>query len=120
MNKEKQKEADFHKKRVAFLIINNEIMFLQDSAMSHFDWAKSLGQEKFDINNFDSITRGYFMENNIYFYCGNFEVNDNVIKEAKKFTPIICKKYNISFPNVYGGMNVGEVGTVWQPKIKIM
>ncbi len=116
MEIDKEKEASFHKKRIAFLIINNEIMFLQDSTMSHYDWAKSIGQE----DNFNSITRGYFIDNNIYFYYGNFDVNDNVVSDAKKYTPIICKKFNISNPNVYGGMIVGEVGTVWQPKIKII
>ena len=116
----KEKEETFHKNRVAFLIINDEILFLQNSGMSHYDWAKSLGEEKFDINDFNKITRGYTLENNIYFYSGNFEVNDKVIADAKNYTPIICEKFGLSSPNVYGGMNVGEVGTVWTPKIKIM
>ncbi len=120
MKIDKEKEATFHRGRIAFLIIDNEIMFLENSSLSHYDWAKSLGKEKFDINNFNEITRGYFKENNIYFYSGNFEVTDKVIKDAKIYTPVICKTYNLTSPNVYGGMIVGEVGTVWQPKIKIM
>lgn len=120
MNTVKEKEENFHKGRVAFLIINNNILFLENSSLSHYDWAKSLGQDKFDIKNFNNITRGYFLGNNIYFYAGNFDVNENVIKDAKNYYKIICDKYNISSPNVYAGMNIGEVGTVWKPKVKII
>lgn len=120
MCKNKQKEQEFHKSRVAFLIVKNKIMFLENSTMSHYDWAKSLGQKKFDMKNFDKTTRGYFFANNIYFYSGNFDVTEQVIADAKKFTHEICEKYNISNPKVFGGMNVGEVGTVWQPKMQIM
>ena len=37
---------NFHKKRIAFMIIDNEILFLEHSTMSHFEWYTSLNYKK--------------------------------------------------------------------------
>jgi len=37
----------------------------------------------------------------------------------KKYTKIICNKFNLNNPSVYAGMEIGEVGTRWKPKVKI-
>jgi len=120
-NKDEEiKEAEFHKKRIAFMIINDDIMFLQNSPMTHFEWAKSIEDKvKIDLSNFDKITRGYYLNNEIFFYQGNFDANDQVISDAKKYTKIICNKFNLNNPSVYAGMEIGEVGTRWKPKVKI-
>ncbi len=116
-NKEEEiKEAEFHKKRIAFLIVNNEILFLQNSPMTHYEWAKSIN---IDVSNFDEITRGYALNNEIFFYHGNFDVNEKVIEDAKIYTKIICEKFNLKNPSVYAGMEIGEIGTRWKPKVKI-
>ena len=39
----------FHKKRIAFMIINNEILFLESSEMSHYEWYISLNLKKQDF-----------------------------------------------------------------------
>ena len=116
-NKEEKKiEGELHKKRIAFMIINNEIMFLQNSPMTHYEWAKSIGA---DLTNFDKVTRGFVLNNEIFFYQGYFDVNDQVILDAKKYTGIICENFNLKNPNVFAGMEVGEVGTRWNPKVKV-
>ena len=45
----------FHKRRIAFMIIDNEIMFLEHSTMSHYEWYTSLKYKKEDFKN---IVRG--------------------------------------------------------------
>ena len=51
-----EKTRDFHRSRIAFLIIDGEVNFLANSEMSHYEWAKTLG---INDEQFASIVRGY-------------------------------------------------------------
>jgi len=66
-------EQKFHVSRIAFMIINNEIIYLENSKMSHIEWYKSLGYKEEDFNN---IVRGYTKDNKIIFYKGDFLYDD--------------------------------------------
>ena len=57
----------FHKQRTAFIIINNEVLFLTNSKLSHFEWAQTLGVNE---EVFITLTRGYVLNGNIVFYKG--------------------------------------------------
>jgi len=112
-NKEEQEKTEsFHSKRIAFLIINNDILFLKNSTMSHLQWAKSIGISEEKFNN---ITRGYCLNNDMVFYKGNFEFDDLVIEDANKFASKIKENCNLSFAKVYAGLDVGN-GEIWPPK----
>lgn len=65
--------------RIAFMIINNQILFLKDCVMSHNKWYKSLNlpEEKFSIT-----IRGFVKDNMIIYYKGDFNYDDEVIEFA--------------------------------------
>ena len=106
----------FHKKRIAFMIINNEIIFLENSAMSHFEWYTSLNLKKEDFKN---IVRGYIMDSRAVFYKGDFIYDDEVIEKAKEYGEIIKKKYNIKKLKISAGLKKGEKGEIWSSIMKV-
>ena len=65
----KKKVESFHKTRIAFIILKKQVMFLKNSTLSHLQWAQSLGINK---NEFNCLTRGYVLNNDIVFYKGIF------------------------------------------------
>ena len=92
LNSTQQNVEDFHKQRTAFLIINNNVLFLTNSKLSHFEWAQTLNVTE---ETFKTLTRGYVLNNDIIFYKGKFEFDDQVVSDAHKFAPIIktkCRK----------------------------
>lgn len=107
------KEVDeLHKKRVAFVIVNGKPIFVENSTKSHLELCKELGV---DESNFDNITRGFFLNDYIVFYCGNFETNDDVVFDAKKYCIEICNYLKLSDVNIYCGLKIGKLGDIWPP-----
>ena len=102
---------NFHKSRVAFLIYNSKIMFLENSEMSHFEWAKTIGISKEDFN---ELTRGYCYKANIIFYKGDFSYDKKVENDALKYCLDILKHCNLKHAKIYVGVRVG-VGKIWPP-----
>lgn len=102
---------DFHKSRVAFLIYNNKIMFLENSEMSHFEWAKSIGISKMEFN---ELTRGYCYKANIIFYKGDFSYDKKVENDALKYCLDVLRHCKLTHAKVYVGVKVG-VGKIWPP-----
>ena len=83
----------FHKKRRAFIIINNNIEFLpKGSSMLHYEYCKS---KNIDVETYNKITRGYYIDKNVVFYKDNFIYDDKLIKESLNFLDIISKKVGI-------------------------
>lgn len=109
----KIEEKEFHRSRVAFLIHNGEVLYLEGSTMSHIEWATSIG---IDSTEFASITRGYARGGDIVFYKGDFEYDDIVKSDAIKYAPIIKEHCNMPSANVCLGVVVGNVGELWPPK----
>lgn len=110
-------EQEFHRKRIAFMIINDDIMFLEYNIMSHKEWYKSLNVKQ---DNFENIVRGYILENKVVFYKGNFEYDEEVIKAVEKYCPIIKEKYDIKNLEVGVGLIEGKNGESWKPMKKII
>lgn len=106
----------FHKKRIAFMIINNEILFLENSEMSHYEWYTSLNLKKQDFKN---IVRGYLIDSRAVFYKDDFICDDEVIKKAKEYGEIIKKKYKLKKLKVSAGLNKGEIGEIWSSIMKV-
>ena len=102
---------NFHKSRVAFLIYNNKIMFLENSELSHFEWAKSIGISKMEFN---ELTRGYCYKANIIFYKGDFSYDKKVENDALKYCLDVLKHCNLKHAKIYVGVRVG-VGKIWPP-----
>ena len=113
LNSIQQNVEDFHKQRTAFIIINNEVLFLTNSKLSHFEWAQSLGVNE---EVFITLTRGYVLNGNIVFYKGKFEFDDNVVADAHTYAKKIKSKCGLKVARVYAGVVVGEIGTLFPPK----
>lgn len=114
MNKER--ESKFHQSRVAFMIIENEVIFLRNSSMSHFEWYLSLGLPS---DKFDEIIRGYYKEGRIIFYKGDFLYDDEVIEVAKCYGDYIRQEVGDADALLFAGVKKGEIGEVWDPVIEI-
>lgn len=107
-----EKVGNFHQQRTAFIILDNKVLYLKNSKLSHLQWAKELGIDEIKFN---SLTRGYVLNNDIVFYKGNFEYDKQVITDAHKFAPQILKHCLLENAKVYAGLIVGEVGTIYPP-----
>ncbi len=102
--------------KVLFLIIGNEVKYLQNSTMDHKEWYVSLG---FDPNTFDSVVRGFILDNKIIYFKGMYTYDEEVIKASKMFTPSI--RYTMQNPSleVYCGITFFPNSTNWEPVLKI-
>lgn len=110
-----EKTRNFHKSRTAFLIVDDNIKLLNNSGMSHYEWAKSLG---ISDEQFVSIVRGYVLGNVMVFYKGNFEYDNDVVSCSKKYCLKIKEMCNISGNClVYCGVKIGKPGEAWPPDL---
>lgn len=97
----KDEARDFHKQRRAFIILNGILEFLPEgSAMSHFEYFQSKGLDK---NNFNKITRGYYLNGYVVFYKGNFIFDENLINEALKYLEEISLMVSANELEIYFG-----------------
>lgn len=97
----KDEARDFHKQRRAFIILNGILEFLPEgSEMSHFEYCQSKGLDK---NNFNKITRGYYLNGYVVFYKGNFIFDENLINEALKYLEEISLMVSANELEIYFG-----------------
>ena len=106
----KNEVRDFHKKRIAFIIINNKINFIKNSDLSHWEYCENLNISK-DI--FNTLTRGYYFNGRIVFYNDNFTYDNNVITEGLKYLVKIKEECKIDKADIYFGLIIDETQTVW-------
>lgn len=103
--------------RVMFMIINQQIIFLVDDTKDHREWYLSLG---YPPDSFESIIRGYIVDNKIVFFKGsNFQYDEEVIKAAYNYTSIIRSQMNNPNLEVYCGILINGYGEKWEPILKI-
>ena len=97
----KESARDFHKQRRAFLIYKNEVEFMpKDCHMSHYEYCQVKGMSKEEFN---KMTRGCLIGDNVLFYKDNFIYDDLVIKEALEHIDEIALELNRSEFNIYFG-----------------
>ena len=97
----KNEARDFHKQRKAFIILNGKLEFMPEgSGMSHYEYCNKKGLSKEEFN---KITRGYYLNGNVIFYKDNFIYDDEVISNALKVIDEISKKINVNEFNIYFG-----------------
>ena len=97
----KNEARDFHKQRRAFIILDNNLEFLPEgSSMSHFEYCQSKGMSK---EQFNKITRGFYLIENAVFYKDNFIYDDSVIEEALEHISELANKLNIEKFEIYFG-----------------
>ena len=97
----KDEARDFHKQRKAFIILEGEIEFLPEgSSMSHYEYCQTKGLSKEEFN---QITRGYYLNGNAVFYKDNFIYDDEVIENSLKVINEISKIINVEEFEIYFG-----------------
>lgn len=97
----KEEARDFHKKRKSFIIINGKLEFLPlNSPLSHYEYCASKGMTKEDFN---KITRGYYLNGNVVFYKNNFIYDHQVIEEGLQLLNEISAHLLINEFSVYFG-----------------
>lgn len=109
-------EKDFHRRRTTFMIIDGEMRFLQNSEMSHYSWAMSLGIKD---ENFNKLVRGYYLDGRAVFYKGNFIYDDECIEHAKIFAPKVKEFVKADTMEIWCGQTVGKIGEFWPPTFYI-
>ena len=105
-------QRDFHRNRIAFIIVNNEVYYIENEDKSHFEFAQQLGITK---QQFDNICRGFFYKDYIVFYKGHFIYDDEMIKEALLAVEKIKNHVGVSEVKVYCGQKVGGPNEIWPP-----
>ena len=98
------------------MIINGEVKYNFDEKKDHKEWYISLG---LDGNLFDSVIRGFVIDNKIIYYKGsNFMYDQEVIQAAKRYTPYI--RYSLQKPNLEACCGiVFSNPTEWEPIMKL-
>lgn len=114
--KQRNKVEIFHQKRTMFMILNNNVLYLSNSKLSHYQWAQSLN---IPLEIFNSLTRGFVLNNKIIFYKSNFEFDQKVIDDAYKYAFKIIRDCNLDFADIFAGVKVGKIGDEWQPNKKL-
>lgn len=109
-------EKEFHKSRIAFVILDGEIKYLKNSDMSHKEWCDSLG---ISDEVFQSLVRGYVYNGMIVYYCGDFKYDETVINIAVDTNERIASELGLEDYSVYCGCAKGNIGEIWKPILKI-
>ena len=102
--------------KILFMILGREIKYLQNSEMDHREWYESLG---LDPNNYDNIVRGFIVDGKIIFFKGMFNYDEEVIRVAKEFAPLMISNLNNPNLEVYCGILANSLGGKWEPILKI-
>ena len=116
--KEKRRVAEFHRRRVMFIVYGGEILLKMRSILSHEEWWNEMKMPS-DVD-FFSLPRGYIVDNKIYFYKGkDFHVNSDLVNTARSMAPILIESFNMVNPEVYCGMIEGKKGQPWEPICRV-
>ena len=108
----KDESRDFHSRRRWLVIYRNELHFIEKgSSMSHFEFCSR--KLKLSKDEFNKLTRGYFLDGDLVFYKDNFIYDENVIKEGLAYAGQIKKTLNIAEAKIYFGLIVKESSSNW-------
>ena len=104
-------------KRVLFMILDNQVLYLDNSTMDHREWYLSLGK---DPNVFEDVVRGFIMNHKIVFYKGiNFHYDEQVVQEAIVHSSKIKEDLQDPSLEFYCGVVVHSYGEKWEPILRL-
>ena len=109
----KDDARDFHRRRRAFVIYKDELSFIEEGcAMSHSEFCST----KFNIekDEFNKLTRGYYIDGNLVFYKDNFIYDEGVIEEALKYVHKIKDYLKVDKMKIYFGQIIGKTSDDWK------
>lgn len=114
-------EADFHRRRKAFVILECAILMAQDGFEgSHGDLLLQSGFDQTQTQDIiKNYPRGYALNGNVYLYQSNdFScVSPQNQEKIKKYLSFF-KKSDLLDQNgkIYDGMHLGKTGDQWTPR----
>lgn len=106
-----EKAKEYHKERLAFILIENKLYYLKNSEMSHWEFCKEKNISK---DEFNKLLRGYYKDGSIYFYKGNFTYDDDLIKETMKYLVKIKEDCRLPKMKIYFGQIIPKKDEPWQ------
>ena len=101
--------------KVLFMILDDDVLYLENSDMDHKEWYTSLNR---DPNYYEQVIRGFIIDNKIVFFKGFFEYDNSVIRCARMFGTKIREHVKENYP-VYCGILPNGAGGKWEPIMKI-
>lgn len=111
--------ADFHRKRVAFAVLDGKLIIRRDDPRSHAEFLK----EDFGVpaSEFETVIRGYILGYRVQFFMGSdfhavpddAEFRDAIALVRQELTTACY--YSDGAYTVYNGVVPGEPGEVWGP-----
>ena len=119
----------FHTVRRAFIMMpdGNLLLAPEKSDLSHEQMLCHIGMNQGDIPNFmTTVPRGYYMDNDVCVYQGLDMTPGTIWRVAptnyhviKSFVPKLRQAFQVTDEtNLYLGVRVGAVGTVWEKLYK--
>ena len=109
----KASDDDLHKRRRAFIILNDELYFIEKgSTQSHWEYCTenfpNMSKEEFNM-----LVRGFFLDGDIVFYKGKFEYDDEVIESGLKNLVKIKDELQVTSMEIYFGEIVDTSREFW-------
>ncbi len=98
----KDELREFHKQRIAFIIMDGNIQYIKNSEISHWEYCESRGISKEEFN---ELIRGYYYNGELIFYKNDFIYDDNVIKIAMMYLKMIMNDCELKEVKVYFGLD---------------
>lgn len=113
-------EIQFHKNRQAFVVFKDSVLLAhQGFEASHFDLLCQSGYTNAQaLEIIETMPRGYFLSNDLYFYQGKdfLVLSEKNEKIALSFLDFFQKiGLFLSSSHIYSGMKKGEIGKRWLP-----
>lgn len=105
------KAREFHKKRTAFIVIKDKLYYIRNSEQSHWEFCKKKGISK---EQFNKMTRGYYIDENIVFYKGNFTYDEDLIKDGLKYIMKIKEDCKLGKMKIYFGLRIPKKDEPWE------
>ena len=102
--------------KIMFMIHNNQVLFLQNSNMDFREWYLSLDG---DINNYDSLIRGFVIKDKMIFFKGNFNYDEEVINAAIEYSDYIKKVIKNDELRVFCGIKQEGMYNEWEPILEL-
>ena len=101
----------FHKRRTAFIVIEDKLYYIKNSEQTHWEFCQKRGVSK---EQFNKMTRGYYIDGNIVFYKGNFTYDEELIKDGLKYIMKIKEDCKLGKMKIYFGLRIPEKDEPWE------
>lgn len=103
--------------KIMFMIVNDDVAYLQNSEMDHREWYISLG---LNPDEYENVIRGFVMDGKIVFFKGStFSYDADVMKAAKVYGARMRKTLNNQELGICCGIMINGYNSKWEPIVKI-